>query len=317
MPGAETKITFRILPPLYELNRAVVSIPTRGGDVRLSFLITESGQSLASQVTGSVSVPGDDLGSIHNTIVTAEIPELVPVWPTGAHRPGGLPEGQRIVVNLLNRVLGYYRLRVAPQIRPVPPIHARGFKFTQTDEQGNVREGIFAGGNAIRPTGDDAGLAAGLPDVVSAIQEGVRHGPIPLYLSLYLDALADIEAEQFRSGLAHLYMSFEMLASLTFRRLLTPSLGPAAVDSFLDASGDKPGPTVYRILSECWSVARKPAVSKRSFDREVRGLWKHRNDILHGRPLNVNKDMTEQALLAYRSLAGWLETTTLIKVPAS
>ncbi len=172
-----TRITFRILPPLYELNRATIVVPSEHDDSAIRFSITPSGASPDAEIPGSATVPGDDLGALHNTIVQVEIPAVLATHPRDAVP---VAEAQVVAVELLNRVVEHYRnVTGAAQIRRIPARHARAFTWEQATGDGQRQSGRFVGGSGLRPEGPPAdGLASGDPAIVAAIQAGVLAGPL-------------------------------------------------------------------------------------------------------------------------------------------
>jgi hypothetical protein len=217
---SNTLFRFRIAPPLYELNRATIVVPAKklGEDVEVSlrFKIAASGQT--NLVTkGNVKVQGDDIGTLHNTIVEVEYPVAVDL---GIPPPNGFNEGQQTSVQLLNIVLGHYRrVMQLPQIRPIAVKHAALYEFVTTDDSGHSQAGQTLVGLGFKPDGADAGLADGDPEIVAKIQTGVATGALPVWYSLYLDGRAERASNNYRSSLAHLYMAFEMLSTTMCRVL--------------------------------------------------------------------------------------------------
>ena len=300
-----TRITFRILPPLYELNRATITVPGDHGSALIQFTITPSGASPVAGNADSATIPGDDLGALHNTIVQVEIAAILAISPPG---DGPVPEAQVAAVDLLNLVVEHYRnVTGVAQIRRIPARHARAFCWEQATVDGRVGSGRFVGGSGLRPDGPPAeGLASGDPLIVAAIQEGVLAGRLPLWAALYLDALAEFYTDNTRSGLVHLYMSFEMLANETCQRLGEAVVGAEAASAFLAPPGDDP-PVIHLVLKYTREWAES-GPSKSAISRLVRSLWKHRNDLLHGRSLELPPGTAESALVTFGELATWLQS---------
>jgi len=300
-----TLIRFRIMPPLYGLNHATIAVPTPRGDVEIGFKIVVSGLS-PFKASGEVKVIGDDLGTLHNTIIEVRFPAFVEVGMPST--PSGFNEAQTVSVDLLNLVLGHYR-RVAnmPQIRAVAVKHAAGYEFEEVDDEGKARVGSAFGRMGLTPNGEDAGLADGPSEIVQAIQAGVSQGRLPLWYTLYLDAIAEHSSANYRSALAHIYMSFEMLATMTCRVLGSTKVGGDAVTAFLEPSGDdEPHPSIYQIVGQtrAW-FGEGP--SKSQLKDHLGRLWKHRNDVMHGSVFEITRADFRQALDAFAFLGPWYQ----------
>ncbi len=299
-----TRIRFRILPPLYELNRAIITVRGEHGDCAVRFTITPSRSSQAAETGGNATVPGDDLGALHNTIVEVEIPAGLATSPRD-QRP--VAEAQAVAVDLLNLVIEHYRdVTGTAQIRRVPTRHARAFLWEQLAEGGSIQSGRCFGGSGLQPDGPPAeSLASGDPEIVAAIQAGVLRGRLPVWASLYLDALADFYTDNTRSGLVHLYMSLEMLANETCQRLGEAAVGAEAATAFLAPAAEDP-PVVHAVLKRTREWADS-GPSKSAISRLIRSLWRNRNDLLHGRPVELPPDIVETSLVTFGELAAWLQ----------
>jgi len=300
-----TRLTFRILPPLYELNRATIAVPSERGEAIIRFAVTRSGTPPTADIPGNATVPGDDLGALHNTIVQVEVPAVLGTYPQDGF---AIAEAQVVAAELLNCVVEHYRnVTGAAQVRRIPARHARAFLWLQDTGDGHERSGRFVGGSGLRPDGPPTeGLASGDPAIVAAVQAGVRSGPLPLWTSLYLDALAEFYTGNTRSGLVHLYMSFEMLANETCQRLGEAVVGAEAASAFL-APPDADPPVVHLVLKYTREWA-ETGPSKSAISRLVRSLWKYRNDLLHGRLVVLPPGTAESALAAFGELATWLQS---------
>ena len=280
-----TTLRFRIMPPLYDLNGAVIEVPTALGMCRVHFVITGSGLS-PFQTSGNVQVVGDDLGTMHNTLVEVELPGL-PNIVSKIH--GRFPAALVVAVDALNQVIENYRwLAKAPQIRRIPYKHARGFDFEQVDATGHGRKGQYRGGNALKPTGEPADVSAADQSFSNAVQARVRGGRVPLWASLFSDALADADAGDIHSSFAHFYMSLEMLINSACYKLGEAAVGRAAVDAFMLPSKGHP-PNVYQRRDRILEWAEGDQESKKAFIEKFDTTWKHRNDLLHGRDLKLSE----------------------------
>ena len=304
-----TLFRFRILAPLYELHQQTIEVSLAGGGATyLHFVVvgSQQGQGATCKASSgaSLSIPGDDIGSLHNTVIEVVLPGLLDTFPPPP--PGVLPEGQRVAVDMLNVVIEHYRLVVsAPQIRRVPYKHARTFDFEHHHGDGKGTEG-FVSGFGLSPKGDAAKVPA--PKLTTKIQASVAKGPVPLWLTLKMDAMADLDAGNLQSGLAHHYMSFEMFAHGTCRRLGKNKPGPDEIEAFLSPKDGEP-PSVYRVVSYCHELSggkKGRGISKTKADKMVTALWKHRNDVLHGRPLKLTPAIVESAVQNYNESVGWM-----------
>jgi len=185
---------FRILVPLYELHEHTVGVPIKAGLAFVHFTIVDSCADPVFKVgaTGSASmqVVGDDLGSLHNTLVEVALPgeaDMTTMPPIG-----GIPPGQRSAVNILNAVIEHYRLLAsAPQIRPVPYKHVRAFEFVHYHEDGTANAGYFWG-PGLSTKGEKANVPKAKMEIVEKVQESALTGPVPLWASLRLDSYAEL-----------------------------------------------------------------------------------------------------------------------------
>ena len=118
-----TLARFRILPPLYELHRQTVAVPS---DIGLSLLHVEIVESFVpSSVEPTGGKPslifGDEIGVAHNSMVEVAMPGSLSMQPAKEVEPSDVPEGQLYALRALNHVIQHYRVQVgAPQIRRVP-----------------------------------------------------------------------------------------------------------------------------------------------------------------------------------------------------
>lgn len=297
-----TTITFRILAPLYGLNRAGVIVPTAKGDVAIRFMIVGSPNAMW-KTEGGPTVTGDEFGILHNTLITTEFPARVEVI---SPESGEYSEAQVAAVALLNVVIGHYRMAARiPQIRTIPTHHAGGFRFSHTDESGTAVTGLVLSG--LDPDGTDAGVAAGDKVIVDLVQAGVRRGQLPVWLSLLLDAHAELDAQDIRSALAHLYMSCEMLTGLTCRRVGLIKAGIEKTDAFLDPhgpGGQPPGISVIMKQTRDW-WGKGP--SKTKLAKELGRAWRNRNDVMHGKQVDISRSTANKAFKSFRVLQIWMD----------
>lgn len=304
-----TVSTFRIVAPLYELHQQTVDVKVRAGICSVHFTVVDSSSPPAWTTNNAViKVLGDNLGSLHNTLVEVLLPGLREMMFSA---PGTVPDGQRSAVNILNAVIQQYRHKVpAPQIRPIPYQHARRFDVTYfIDEATEERGGMVSAG--LSPEGEPAAVPPADAEIVERIREGLRQGPLlPLWVTLQLDAAADFDAGNNLSGMAHLFISFEMFAHSIFRRLASLAGEVAAIDEFLTPPSGDP-PSIYDVMKRCYQMAPSPlkkTKSKRQFDKLFSSFWRHRNDVLHGRPIELTSDLVDSARNDFVELYDWLFT---------
>jgi hypothetical protein len=198
------------------------------------FTVVDNCKALVFMTIGGamLAVPGDDIGTLHNTLVEVVLPGLADVSPP--KEPGGIPSGHESAINVLNGIIEHYRVLVpAPQIRPVPYKHARSFEFEIHPADGAGTEGFFQAAG-LSPKGEAAKVPPAKPEKVAEIQASAKTGPVPLWVTLKMDAYADFAAGNPLSGMAHLYMSFEMFAHGACRRLGRGMPGAQVVEEFLN-----------------------------------------------------------------------------------
>ena len=88
-----TLIKFRIVAPLYQLHEQTVRFRVGTGFAFAHFSIVNSGMEPTwTGVGATASIPGDDLGVLHNTIVELVFPGLADMSPPT--KVGGIPLGQ-------------------------------------------------------------------------------------------------------------------------------------------------------------------------------------------------------------------------------
>jgi hypothetical protein len=252
---------------------------------------------------GGVTVTGDEFGILHNTLITTEFPASLEVRSS---ERGQYSEAQVAAVALLNVVIGHYRMAARiPQIRTIPTHRAGGFRFSHIDESGTAVTGMALSG--LDPDGTDAGVADGDKDIIDLVQAGVRRGQVPIWLSLLLDAHAELDAQNIRSALAHLYMSCEMLAGLTCRRVGIMKAGIETTDAFLDPQGagsQLPGIAVIVKQTRDW-WGEGP--SKTMLVKELGRTWRNRNDVMHGKQVDISRDAANRAFKSFRVLQIWMD----------
>lgn len=301
-----TAISFRILAPLYSLHTASLTVPTSGEPIELSITITESGLS-AAKTTGGVTVPGDDLGALHNSIVTVTLPGAHSLGPvaTSPYQPGQVPQPIRHAVDALNLVIDHYRdAKEAPQIRRIPYNHARGAVAVTNQDDGSTTTQMFFGGNALAPTGEPAPVALASDDFVAEMQARVGAGALPLWKSIAADSKAELASGNVRSGLAHLYMAFEMLALATCLRLGRQVVGEDDARDFLEPLDADP-PYVFKVVRRCRAWASNgPSTAK--LNGLMNRLMRHRNGVMHGRARQISQAEVDEALEAFEALTEWM-----------
>lgn len=257
-----------------------------------------------------MQVPGDDIGALHNTIVTATLHGVHDLRPavTRPYVPGQTPRTIRLAVDALNGVIEHYRVEAdAPQIRRLPYVHARGASGVVHHDHGSRTSMSFLGGNGLRPTGDSAEARPADPTFTNVLQDRVLSGPPPQWRLLVADARAEIITGSLQTGLVHLYVATEMLANETCWRLGSLAASEQEVRAFLesDDAADTEPPSVTKRVKACrdWAVG---GPTKTVLTRSVAKLFEYRNDILHGRDPEIPDSHPQQALVAFRSLAEWL-----------
>jgi hypothetical protein len=263
---------------------------------------------------GTATVPGDAVGVVHNSMVEVALPGLVSMQPARELQPGDVPEGQLRALRVLNHVIQHYRvLANVPQIRPVTATDGRGFKFTHFRKDGTSKSGIVLGRNALPPNGETADIPRPNEEIAEAIKRASRAGPSPLWATLKADAFADMDAGDFRSGLAHLYMSLEVLAHQSVLHLSKASegVGEAAVFGH-PKSGAEPS-NLPAIVGECFDLFAG-GYSRIRIEQLTEGLLKHRNDVLHGSDVRLASGAVDEALACYLELKDWLTASLVLEV---
>ncbi len=303
---SETISQFRIIPPLYELHQAELHFRLLSGDAAMEFTVVDSGASAAMTAVGpaKLSVPGDDVGVLHNTLVRVHLPGFLRIDMPEA---GQVPDVQRTAIDLLNVVIDVYRYVVnAPQIRRIPYRHARGFMSHYKTHSGETKPGpIMLGGNALNPSGQPANVSPCNPEVVQRIEQHLRAGPPPSWIVMLLDAKAEQQSNNTRSCLAHLYMAFEMLLSSQLLRLAKDADKVNEIESFLAPAGKRP-PQVRAVLQRFLNLA---GGSNKSTLDEFETFWSYRNDVMHGKEVDLSDDQLQMVLTQFEARA-----TTLLSL---
>lgn len=307
---SSTSISFRILAPLYQLHAATLGVPTTAGPIELSFTITESGLS-AFKTTSGATIPGDDIGALHNTIVTATLPgthDVIPVV-TSPDKPSQVPVAVREAVTALNIVIDHYRDAAgAPQIRRVPYHHARGSSTVTKHDDGTQTTQHLAAGNGLAPTGPTASVAEASAEFVATMQARIDAGSLPLWKSITADSQAELAVGNTRSGLAHLYMAFEMLAATTCLRLGEQAVGRSSATEFLEPAVGDP-PVIFKIVmrGRDWASG---GPSKNKLNGWTHALMQHRNGVMHGGDPQVSPTDVAAAFEAFETLSAWMESAS-------
>ncbi len=298
-----TVVQFRILPPLYELNRATINVPMDDGDFASVHFLTTKSHASDLNVRGNVRLLGDAIGVLHNTIVEVTYPGYLSTEHPAD--PLEMPEAQAVATSLLNYVLPHYRARAdATQIRKIPLVYTKRFKWIHVEESGKEWDGQELIG--IIPDGEDAGLANGDPEIIQRIQSDlIEHGQLALCSILYLDAKAERFLGNTRSAMAHLYMAFESLAFSTCRTLGYNRVGKAETDAFLEPPR-KRSPAIRTVVRKTsdW-FGEGPLSETELIEKLVNPLFRYRNQIMHGNEVTLSFAEEQEAFHAYEGLLEW------------
>ncbi len=305
-----TKIKFRVAPPFYSLHNAEIGLTTVLGQATMRFTIVDSGVPTGFTTHGNVRIVGDDLGILHNTLCEIEF--------DSSFDPIGVEVGDDALlftppinrfVDLLNMVLDHYRwLANETWLRRIPYRHVGNISFEHDSDDGNGRVGFWAAPMGLSPEGQPSeNMTSARQEFVQALQKQVAAGPIPVWLSLWADSRADFLSNAYRSGLAHLYMSLEMLARITYLRLGTAVIGSTVEEHLLPASPDKEPLSISRVVKQCreWAAS---GPSKSKLTKTLYQAWQYRNKVMHGSEVLLSAKDVDSVITSAEEIARWLES---------
>jgi hypothetical protein len=302
-----TLVRFRILPPLYELHSQTVAVPLDAGTGLLHVEIVDSciPSSFETASGRTSSIPGDEVGVTHNSMVEVALPGLMSMQPPRRLESGNVPEGQLYALRALNHVIQHYRVLAAvPQIRPVTVTDGRGFRFTYFNEDGSTKTGVITGRNALPTEGQPADVPSPSAQVAEAIRRASEAGPPALWTTLKADAFADLDAGDVHSGLAHLYMSFEVLAHQTLRHLKDEGTDTdGAPEGSLRPANESP--SIRTVVDRCFALF-SGGYSQTRIGELTTGLLRYRDEILRGYDIAPTPKAVDEALACYLELKDWL-----------
>lgn len=291
---ARTTLSLRIAVPLYGLNGAEFDL---GGivdglpDVKLMVTLVDSSQPTEVQVRtrgagSSVTIPGDAVGMFHNTRLDFDLPGAVDAWA----------DSDRLVLaNLINRVIDWYRAIAGHvTVRRVPFHHLTGYQARDTDGRSlllMVPIGASPG---------DAAENAGLPnaDLVARMQERVPR-PLPLWVSLYLDARAEAIADELPVAILLANSSMETLVNRAFRAVAPP-------DEVATTFASSPATPFWQLLKRVRAILQLP-ISNTKILRLAGRVHRYRDDVSHGNPVALSADVVEDALDALKDLGALVD----------
>ena len=310
---AQTTVTFRIGPPLYRLHEASIQTETPQGSYTTEFQVVDlpATAAAAAQAAGSsiVTIPSDPDGGLHNTLVTVTSPYAHQVDRV----PGrSVPEAQVVAIRVLNRFVDHYRALVPlPLLRRIEPRRASWMKYRVVDDEGRVREGTNIVPTGLPPEGTPANVEPRDEQLVQLLRDLSGYSQ-PAYRTLYLDALAEfetavLEPAAMTSALAHLFISFEMLAWLAHGAHGRATVGDDLYESDFTVSHEGEPLGIRRILKQLHDWSPSGFASKSKLSESVDTLLRHRNDVMHGRVRDYPVEDVEAAINSYERLNEWLD----------
>lgn len=311
----QTSVAFRISAPLYRLSGAVIPTDTPDGRYWTAFRIVElpgAGTTAAFQAGGQnqLTLPFDPDGGLHNTLVTVTSPHVHLV----DRLPGQpLPQAQVVAVRVLNRLIDHYRvLADMPFIRRVSVRRASWMRYEVRDDAGQIlRSGTNIVPTGLPPDGTLANVEPGDAHLEQTLHELSWYSQ-PTYRTLYMDARAELEAaasdpSAIASALAHLFMSFEMLAWLAHAAKGRASVGDARYETefAVNESGDPIAIRKVILQLHEWAPSHFP--SKSRMRQSLDELLRHRNDVMHGRGRDYPLPDVVEAFTRYDEFETWLD----------
>jgi len=310
---ARTIVTFRIAPPLYMLNGARIPTQTPDGIYWTQFQIVEVGAASTAAVSpmggARATLPLDPDGGLHNTIVTVESPFAHDV----DRGPGqDVPPAQVVALRVLNRIIDHYRSIVGrPLLRRIEPRRASWMKYRVEYDDGRVRDGTNIVPTGLSPDGTPANIDPADDDLVQVLTDGAGTSQ-PTFRIMYLDALAEFrtavyEPSSMTSALAHLFMSFEMLAWLTYASVGRGMVGDHRYEREFMQDDEGSPPPIRKVVKQIHNWVPSGFASKTKLNGVLDTLLLYRNDVMHGRTRSYPVSEVEEAFGAYERLAQWLD----------
>lgn len=309
---ARTRVTFRIPPPLYLLHGARIPTDTPEGRYWVEFRIVLVGAAAAAAIQpiggARVTMPRDTDGGLHNTLVTVESPVAHDIDP----RPRALPVAQIVAVRVLNRFIDHYRVMTNhPALRRLEPRLASWLKYRVEQDDGRVREGTRIAPTGLAPGGEPADVGDADKALVAELT-AMSWSSQPPYRMLHLDALADLaiavyDSSLMVSALAHLFMSFEMLAWLAYAAVARTTVGHDAYEHDFAVDENGSPVSIRKVIRQLdmWVPSDFPSNNKRNSALDV--LLKYRNDVMHGRSITYPVNEVAASFDAYAAFSPWLD----------
>lgn len=292
---AETTFSFRIPPPLYGLQDAELEMPNlsdgRGVKVRVTLVDSDRPSDVRVSVSGSgsVTLPGDNFGMIHNTRLDVTAGGTVDEWMSS---PDGSARIRTLLTLASNRLINWYRFDAnQPLVRRIPVQYISAFEFGDGERVGQS----FMPG----PTPGERSVSAGEQDAQLVQQIGahvaLRTG-IPLWLSLYSDAVADFQSGETHSAVLLANTALETLVNHGFRFAARKTLDDAELEAVFEADA-----TVFHLLKRINELA-PTELTNSQLTRLASKVRQDRNIVIHGYPVPLERDRVAAALDALSQL---------------
>jgi len=287
--------SFRIAPPLYGLNGARVAVSDVAGfeSVVVSVTLVDSVGTMGKAM-GSVTLPGDGLGVMHNTRLDVTLPGTVAEWMTRRDEAGP------ILAAITNRVIDWYRYFSGHVlIRRIPVRSIRGYRLR--DDEG--REGWsllgWPPGEASVTAGDeDPGLSGPLAEQLRS------KGELPVWKGLYLDAAAEVLAGELRAAVLLANSAMETVINFAYRTVMPPD---EVTKTF---SGESSPP--FRQLLKAINTAADTGISNSQLIKLADRVNRDRNNVSHGNPTSLSEEAVADAVQALFELQRIVEFSALV-----
>jgi hypothetical protein len=288
----KTTLSFRVVPPLYDLQGATFTVRkvAEFDEIQVKATLVDSGAPILVTAQGTgIRMPGN-LGILHNTRLDVTIPGLVDDWM------GVAKQTDIRLARVANRLIDWYRLIAQrPSIRRIPLSSVAGCEAR--DDEGHIGVSLL-GWTPGDPSGS-GGTAS--EELVAALRAPLAGGAeLPLWWALYLDARAEFEAGELRAAVLLSNSAMETLINSAFRAV-------ASADD-VDAAFANESPTSFwRLLKKVNELAGT-GLGNKQLTNLAKSVNKYRNDVSHGNPVTIEPEEVSKAVEDLRALTATLDT---------
>ena len=293
----ETTYSFRVGPPLYRLNGAEFPVRRVEGlsDARISVTLVDSGVPTDANIVtsgsgASVTLPGDNIGLLHNSRIDILVPGGV------ADRPH---VENRTLAAAVNRLIDWYRLMAGhPEVRRVRPADIGGYEATDSDGGRQIMMNPLGAS----PGAPSATAGAADSELVGRMVDAVVR-PLPLWSALALDSQAELAAAELRVAVLLANSAMETLINVGFRAVAPP----AEVESAFSEDSPASFWQLIKRLNEIVETGRQTTELNSMASRVNR----YRNDVSHGNPVVLDEVVVREGVRALFELGTLIDAAVV------